>query len=184
MKALLFLPACSGFVVPGRTLSAVQDPTTRFSVMSVQEGPPWPVPGPPPSFAGAQWAPWVFGTALSPPPGPELRATSTLKESVTQVVTAGQAAPVASATPPGFFKVTLKTPTGEVQFDCPPDAYILDHVDEIIGDNEALAAAQLPYACRAGSCSACAAKVQNGARGGKGFRVERCLLRTVSPTLL
>ena len=54
--------------------------------------------------------------------------------------------------------MTLKTPDGEIKFDCPPDVYMLDHTDELAEENEALA--DLPYACRAGSCSSCAAKVQ------------------------
>jgi len=56
--------------------------------------------------------------------------------------------------------VTLITPNGEIKIDCPQDAYLLDYVDEIVDENEALA--DLPYACRAGSCSACAAKLISG----------------------
>ena len=47
-----------------------------------------------------------------------------------------------------------------LQFECPPDTYILDHTDELAEENEAFA--ELPYACRAGSCSACAGKIVSG----------------------
>lgn len=54
--------------------------------------------------------------------------------------------------------MTLKTPDGDLTLECPPNAYLLDHIDELEDD----AYADLPYACRAGSCSACAAKVISG----------------------
>jgi len=52
------------------------------------------------------------------------------------------------------FKVTLQTPDGDKSFECPSDAYILDQAEE--------EGVELPYSCRAGSCSSCAGKVIKG----------------------
>lgn len=52
------------------------------------------------------------------------------------------------------FKVKLLTPEGPQEFECPDDVYILDAAEE--------AGIDLPYSCRAGSCSSCAGKVVEG----------------------
>ncbi|KAK1324208.1 hypothetical protein QJS10_CPA02g00564 [Acorus calamus] len=52
------------------------------------------------------------------------------------------------------YKVKLITPDGPVEFDCPDDVYILDQaLDEGF---------DIPYSCRAGSCSSCVGKVVEG----------------------
>lgn len=52
------------------------------------------------------------------------------------------------------YKVKLITPEGPQEFECPDDVYILDQAEELGID--------VPYSCRAGSCSSCAGKVVAG----------------------
>lgn len=52
------------------------------------------------------------------------------------------------------YNVKLVTPEGEYTFQCGDDVYILDQAEE-----EGI---EIPYSCRAGSCSSCAGKVVKG----------------------
>ncbi|XP_025631233.1 ferredoxin-like [Arachis hypogaea] len=47
-----------------------------------------------------------------------------------------------------------KTTASTRKFECPDDVYILDQVEEL--------GFELPYSCRADSCSSCAGKVVSG----------------------
>ncbi|RIA05489.1 hypothetical protein BRARA_K00212 [Brassica rapa] len=52
------------------------------------------------------------------------------------------------------YKVQFITPEGEQEVECDDDVYVLDAAEE--------AGIDLPYSCRAGSCSSCAGKVVSG----------------------
>eukprot|EP00316_Scyphosphaera_apsteinii_P012107 CAMPEP_0119308538 /NCGR_PEP_ID=MMETSP1333-20130426/11524_1 /TAXON_ID=418940 /ORGANISM="Scyphosphaera apsteinii, Strain RCC1455" /LENGTH=410 /DNA_ID=CAMNT_0007312335 /DNA_START=26 /DNA_END=1255 /DNA_ORIENTATION=- len=120
---------------------------------------------------GAFWDSTACKWAMPQPAVPEAVTASALV-SATPVVTATPepaAAKVTSDPPPAkvapaavvdkdTFTVTLVTPEGELKFECPPDTFLLDQTDE----EEADGFEELPYACRAGSCSACAGKVISG----------------------
>jgi ferredoxin len=53
------------------------------------------------------------------------------------------------------FSITLQTPQGQHQFDCPPDQFILD-----VAESKGL---KLPGVCRGGACSSCVARQLSGA---------------------
>lgn len=54
----------------------------------------------------------------------------------------------------GTYKVKLITPDGNIELHCPDDVYILDQAE-----GEGI---DLPYSCRAGSCSSCVGKIRQG----------------------
>eukprot|EP00746_Dinoflagellata_sp_MGD_P007734 gnl/MRDRNA2_/MRDRNA2_115380_c0_seq1.p1 gnl/MRDRNA2_/MRDRNA2_115380_c0~~gnl/MRDRNA2_/MRDRNA2_115380_c0_seq1.p1 ORF type:complete len:160 (+),score=29.47 gnl/MRDRNA2_/MRDRNA2_115380_c0_seq1:72-551(+) len=66
--------------------------------------------------------------------------------------------PAGSAVPRDLkacYKITFETPTGQQVIECDEDTYILDQVEDDGIDD-------LPYSCRAGSCSSCAGKLVSG----------------------
>ena len=167
--------AGAAFVAPMR----VQPPSQQRAVVDMtemanwskraREKGPFKVPGPPANFAGAQWAPHVF----LPFPINVKPAAAAVKEILKQEERPAAAAPSAPAPAAGAppvartaagkstFTVLLKTPDGDKSFEYDPasENYILDAVDELANADEF---ANLPYACRAGACSACAGKVVSG----------------------
>ena len=78
-------------------------------------------------------------------------AAADLKEEMAKLpvepAVAMTASPPAAKVTPGNFAVTLKTPSGDLNFEIAPDTYILDQTDELAEENDAFA--ELPYACRA-----------------------------------
>ena len=154
----------STFVSTGALLAPSAVPRAGGIHMTASKG-PFTLPQPPANFDGAQWAPTCF------PPFPinVKPAAAAIKEILKEEEAATSAAAPAEAAPPAApadpnkstFTVTLKTPDGDKAFEYDPasDMYILDFVDEL--DN-AEDFGDLPYACRAGSCSACAGKMLSG----------------------
>jgi ferredoxin len=112
---------------------------------------PFAVPAQPAGFVGGQWMPTAGGPAVAAAPAP-----------APAPVAAAPAAPPAPAAPAankGTFTVTLINPDGTQKFECPPNLSVLDAIDEL---GNAADFAGLPYACRAGSCSACTGKLVKG----------------------
>ena len=122
------------------------------------------------SFDGAQWAPTEFlpfPITVNVKPAADAIKEVLKEEPAPAESTAPSAADepaVAAPSDPNksTFTVTMNSPDGATlgSFECPPDMYMLDAVDELEPLPDALA--DLPYACRAGSCSACAGKVISG----------------------
>ena len=125
------------------------------------------VPTAPDTFSGAQWAPEVAGLAApapkaAPAPAPKAApapAPPAPAPAPPPAAAAPSPAPPAADPNKSTFTVTLKTPDGDKSFECDPDMYMLDQVEELDNADDF---ADLPYACRAGSCSACAGKVVSG----------------------
>jgi 2Fe-2S type ferredoxin len=153
-----------GCAYVGGTVGAGRESRAPLPLMRANKG-PFPLPDPPADFAGAQWAPHVFQPFEINIPAPDVSAAAAEIKAVLEAEADAAPSPAAPApasvdVPSGHFAVTLKSPDGDLSFAIPPDTYLLDHTDELAEEDEAYA--NLPYACRAGSCSACAAKVLSG----------------------
>jgi ferredoxin len=116
--------------------------------------------------SGAQWdaatQTWSTPTAIADPSaGAAVAASGPFTVPVTPSTFDG--AQWSPAAPPAgdksTYTVTLKTPDGDLAFECPPDDYMLDATEELDNADDF---ADLPFACRAGSCSACAGTLVSG----------------------
>ncbi|GFP99220.1 ferredoxin chloroplastic [Phtheirospermum japonicum] len=94
----------------------------------------------------------MFSTAMLP--RKTAAATSTSLRSIPNLNLFGLKSAPSRLTCMAKYNVKLITPEGEVTFQCPDDVYVLDQAEESGYD--------LPYSCRAGSCSSCAGKVVSG----------------------
>merc|ERR1712061_686906 len=78
----------------------------------------------------------------------QCRLRSSVADGAASLATLAAAPAVVSGKPArrgvaAHFTVTLETPDGTQEFECPEDVYVLDQAEEGI---------ELPYSCRAGSC--------------------------------
>jgi ferredoxin len=164
MRAQLITIVCAQSVSAAYVGAGLAPTAPRASrIAMISKNGPFPIPQKPAGFAGAQWAPEVFPPfpinvpdkaaaatpATSPPPPPAAAAPAPAPPSP------------APAADKSTFTVTLKTPEGDktLEYDPASDMYLLDFADELENADEF---AELPYACRAGSCSACAGKIVSG----------------------
>ena len=163
--AVAAFDAPSRLMLPQPAMTRAASPTMSYFQKPRGE---FPVPGPPADFDGAQWAPHVFPGFKINVPKTTVAAVKELLDETPKVAAAPveEAAPAAAPAAPAdpnkkTFTVTLKNPDGDqiVEYDPASDMSLLDYLEELDNADDY---ADLPYACRAGSCSACAAKIVSG----------------------
>ena len=133
---------------------APREASVKGAQRAPQVAPPQPVKVAPSPAPAAVPAAVAAPAPAAPAPAPEAAVEAPAPAAPVEAPPAAPADPNKST-----HTVTLRTPEGEKSFECDPEMYILDQTEELDNADDF---EDLPYACRAGACSACAGKLVSG----------------------